>query len=203
MKKLFLILSILPTIFIITACTRPQAPQTYSLLNPPITSSSQTLTAQYPALTINRPQASSAINRLDMQYITGHTNALNHFSDAIWAAPPTQLLQPLLFNYLTQSKAFKAVVSAPSDITTPLRLDTQILTFHQHMQQNKSEVVVMLNLQLIDTTANKILATTTLQKIEPANANTAIAGAAAYQRIFDQLLPQVEDFIRQALNATR
>jgi cholesterol transport system auxiliary component len=124
-------------------------------------------------------------------------NQINYFAENQWAAPPAQLLQPILTHALQQSGLYKAVVAAPFAGMVSQRLDVNLLQMQQLFWQRPSIYLMTLQLQLINMMTDQPVAAKRLTIKIPAPADNPQGGVSAANIAVQQLLPQMVNFCRQ------
>ena len=60
-----------------------------------------------------------------------HQYGLRYYTRSRWADTPARMLAPLLAEALNASGRFQALYASPGRVSAELRLDTELIRFHQ------------------------------------------------------------------------
>lgn len=177
--------------FGMTACSLPVAdggppPQQYLLTAEFADAGSGT----GPVLMVARPRASAGYDTGRMLYLEKPAR-LDAFAHNRWAAPPAEMLEPLLVDALEATGAFRAVVDAGSGLGAGLRLDTEILKLQQEFFERPSRVRLALRATLVDTGSGRILLAETFRTTEAAPGNDPESGVDAANAAVQRLLTEI------------
>lgn len=124
--------------------------------------------------------------------------ALNYYTKNRWVDTPARMLHPLLVDSLSGSQAFAAVVGLPTPVEGDLRLETSIIRLLQDFTQQPSQVEVVLQAKLIDTTTGRLLGSRSFEAVEPAVSEDAYGGVQAANRALGRILQELQDFVLEA-----
>ena len=119
---------------------------------------------------------------------------LDYFVRSQWAAEPARLLEPWLVQALESSRAFASVSAGANSPPADLRLNTEILTLRQEFTTVPSQARVVIRAQLIDVAHRRIVASQTLEAVEPATSDDAYGGVDAVYRALSRILRELLAF---------
>lgn len=157
-------------------------------------------TRSAPVLMVARPRASAGYDSERMLYVE-QTARLDSFARNRWAAPPAEMLEPLLVDALEATGAFQAVVDAGSGLGAGLRLDTEILKLQQEFLERPSRVRLVLRATLVDARSGRILFAETFQAAEPAPGNDPESGVEAANRVVKRVLTEIAERVAEHVRA--
>jgi cholesterol transport system auxiliary component len=143
----------------------PQAPAKTYLINDPVVQSPENIRSIHKTgkiLLVSEISSPSWLDTNQMAYQSDN-NQVSYFALNKWAAPPADLLQPIIVHALSSSGVYKAVAAAPFNGNYDQRLDVQLLEMQQVFTQKSSYYMMTVRTQLIDKSSQKILA---LQRFE-------------------------------------
>ncbi len=173
---------------IIAGCSSGEVKQQYVLesnVHPSVA-----VGAQLPAISISLVQSVDYGSTL-MEY-TRAENEVEYFTKSEWAVPPSKMIQNQVTRLLNNSGLFKDVVTHPSDLKTPLRLDLHLLEMrHYFTSQKESHVQLEIQARLINGETGKILSSHTYREQEPSLEYNAAGGVKAYNIALDRILQQL------------
>lgn len=153
--------------------------------------------ADGPVIVVSAPRAAAGYDKSQMAYMR-ETGKLEYFSSHRWADAPTRMLQPLLVRTLEDTGSFRAIIMAPSAVKGDVRLDTELVKLRQFFSADgSSQIQLSLRFQII--AGDRVMATKNYEKAVETSAQTPQGGAAAVNRLLEELLPEVAAFVQQAL----
>ncbi|MDX1604811.1 MAG: ABC-type transport auxiliary lipoprotein family protein [Candidatus Competibacterales bacterium] len=120
---------------------------------------------------------------------------LDYYTRSRWAAPPAQMLAPLLVATLERSGAFRAVATLPSSVAADYQLDLTLLQLRQRFLERPSTVELALRVHLIDTRDSRMLASRRFETVETAPSDDAYGGVQAANRALGRLLTEIADYV--------
>lgn len=103
---------------------------------------------------------------------------LRHFANHQWAAPPAQMLMPLLAQAINNQGYFKAVVTTPYSGVLNYRLDSRLLVLNQTFLQPQSRVHLALQ-ETLTNDSNQVVASRQFSLFIPAPGNNPYSGVVA------------------------
>ncbi len=95
--------------------------------------------ADAPVLIVATPQANGAYDTARIAYMQQQFG-LRYYTRSSWADTPARMLAPLLAEALNASGQFQAMYASPGRVAANLRLDTELLRFHQDFTRQPSEM---------------------------------------------------------------
>lgn len=122
---------------------------------------------------------------------------LRYYADNQWAAPPAQMLMPLMAQALANQGYFKGVVTTPFSGITSYRLDTRLIALKQSFLQPTSREVLTLQETLTSNATNEVLASRRFNFVVPAPRNNAYSGVVAANRAARTVANQVARWVVQ------
>jgi cholesterol transport system auxiliary component len=120
---------------------------------------------------------------------------LRHFSNHQWAAPPAQMLMPLVAQALTNQGYFRGVVTTPFSGNTNYRLDTRLIALQQNFLRPQSREVLTLQETLTNNTTNQVMASRRFNAIVPAPQNNPYSGVVAANQAAHMLTGQIARWV--------
>ncbi len=175
----------------------PQAPAKTYLLNDPILQSPENVRAANKSgkiLLISEISSPSWLDTNQMAYQSDN-NQVSYFALNKWAAPPADLLQPIIVHALSSSGVYKAVVAAPFNGNYDRRLDIQLLEMQQVFTGKSSYYMMTVRAQLIDKSSQKIVAVRRFELKIPSAQNNPEGGVAAANQAVKQWIAELVHFI--------
>lgn len=157
---------------------------------PPVT---RAAAADAPVLMISRPRANGAYDTERIAYMQ-QEYGLRYYTRSQWADTPARMLAPLLAEALNAGGEFQALYATPGRVAADLRLDTELLRFHQDFTQQPSEMHITVRAQLVDLGTQRVIATELFDIREPAPSEDAYGGVLAANRAVARLLEAIAGF---------
>lgn len=112
---------------------------------------------------------------------------LRYFARHQWVEPPARLLEPLVAQALEREGRFRAV-SSGALVDPTLRLETEIVALQQEFDAEPSRVRFVLAARLVDRVAARLVASTELEALEPAESDDPYGGVVAANRAVGRVL---------------
>lgn len=159
-----------------------------------------TAAGEGPVLLVARPRAGAGYDTPRMIYYR-QPNELHAYARNRWAGTPARMLEPLLVDAMTASRAFAAVVSAGSGLGGDLRLDTELLHLEQDFSRSPSRVRVGLRAALVESGSGRVLFARRFEAEEPAPGDDPESGAEAANRAVKRLLTELADAVADSVRA--
>jgi cholesterol transport system auxiliary component len=163
--------------------------------DPTTTTGSSAAPGSQLTLIISAPYAASGFDSQRMVYVH-EDHKLEYFSHSEWVDPPARMLWPLLVSTAQQSSAFAAVVQASGTAAGDLRLNTDILRLQHNFQRSPSRVQLTLRATLTDEKTRRVLAWQEFHGEAEATTDTPQGGVVAANRVVQEVLTQVAQFLR-------
>lgn len=145
-------------------------------------------------LIISSPYAASGFDSQRIVYVR-EDHQLEYFAHSEWVDPPARMLGPLLVSAAQHTGAFAAVVLASGTVAGDLRLNTDILRLQHSFQTNPSRVQLSLRVYLSDEKTRKVLTWKEFSAEAVAVSDTPQGGVVAANRVMQQVLAQVGQFL--------
>ncbi len=149
--------------------------------------------ADAPVLIVATPQANGAYDTARIAYMQ-QQYGLRYYTRSSWADTPARMLAPLVAEALNASGQFQALYTSPGLLTADLRLDTELLRFHQDFTRQPSEIHITLRAQLVDLQQQRVVATRLFDIREPATSEDTYGGVLAANRAVTRLLEELTAF---------
>jgi len=184
------------TLLLVTACAilpepKPAAVDKYLLEYTPATV--QEPRPDAPVLLIARPRAHGAYDTERIAYMQ-QQYGLRYYVRSRWADTPARMLAPLLAEALNASGHYRALYGGSGQLAADLRLDTELLRFHQDFTRQPSEMHITLRAQLVDLDAQRVMATRLFDIREPSTSEDTYGGVLAANRALARLLGELAEF---------
>lgn len=190
------LLHVIVIALLLAACTifpepKPTALDKYLLEYSPKVS--QPAAADAPVLMIARPRAHGAYDTARIAYMRQQFG-LRYYTRSQWADTPARMLGPLMAEALGADGRFQALYANPGRVAADLRLDTELLHFHQDFTREPSEMHLSLRAQLVDLGTQRVIASQLFDIREPATSEDAYGGVQAANRAVARLLEDLARF---------
>ncbi len=155
----------------------------------------------YPAsLTVMPVIASRGFDSTAMRYQSSPYQ-LTSFVENTWAAPPANMITPLLLQSMQQSHLFNAVILGPAMNSTTYGLNTTLLSLYQDFTLKPSQIVLSLDVSLGNNRTNQVIADQVITVRVKTSAETPYAGVVAANEALSQALADVAQFVNGALQS--
>lgn len=188
MKKILTLLLSIITLSITACAVHLTPPSSYQLT----TVNQQKIAAKSVPKTLltSVPLAAAGYQGNNMLYLTQHY-ALSNFVENMWAAPPAEMLHPLITRSLQNTGYFHAVISAPSSVKADFRLDTTLIKLQQDFTQKPSMLEMVINATLVNEQSFTIIATQRFSIRISTQTDTPYGGVVAANLACEQLLNKI------------
>lgn len=120
---------------------------------------------------------------------------LDYFTKSEWADTPANMLAPLIVNAMESSGAFQAVMAAPAQSESDLRLDVDIIRLQHEFMSTPSRVQLALRAKLFDAKTRQVLATRLFETVEISSSEDAYGGVQAANIAVKKLLAEMVAFV--------
>lgn len=165
----------------------------YMLEYVPEPAQQQAAAGDLPVLLVAIPGAHGGYDSNRMAYMQ-ETHGLRYFTKSRWVDTPARMLAPLMADALQATGRFQAQYAGPGAIAADLRLDTELVQFHQDFRQQPSEVRVAIKARLVDLDSNRVIASREFVVSEAAPTEDAYGGVVAANTAVASLLAQLSQF---------
>ena len=118
-----------------------------------------------------------------------------------WAAPPAEMLTPLVVESLRNSGAFFEIVPPLTTGKADYRLSVEILSLQQQFTVIPAQVEVVLTAQLYDFKTRRPIASHRIEVRMESLTNDPYGGVLAANRAVQQALQELTEFCRSAIRA--
>jgi cholesterol transport system auxiliary component len=145
-------------------------------------------------LLITAPTAAPGYQSANMIY-TQRPFELRSFVQNRWAAPPAEMLAPLLIQNLQSSGCFSAAVAPPFLGKANLILDTKLLLLQQEFSGDKSQVRLALQFILTNYITGQVVKSQRIEVKVPATENNPYAGVIAANKAASNALEKISKMI--------
>ena len=145
-------------------------------------------------LLVSLPIASSGYQSSKMVYVD-IPYKLKTFTNNRWAAPPAEMLMPLLAHQLRSTGYFHAVVTPPFSGVTNYRLDTQLLVLQQEFLRPTSIVRIVMQISLVNNSSNRVVVSRRFQVLVSAPANNPYSGVLATNKASKIITKRIVRFV--------
>lgn len=146
------------------------------------------------SILVSLPLATAGYDTEKMAYIL-HPYELAYFSENAWVDQPGRMLQPLIVQSLQNTHRFSSVTEAPFSGFTDLRLDTTLLNLHQNFLTKPSQVELVVDVRLVQTASQRIVAGKRFSITTIAPQNTPYGGVQAANQAVGIFLQQLTQFL--------
>lgn len=146
-----------------------------------------------PVMIVTVPQAHGGYSTQRIAYMQ-EAHGLRYYTRSQWVDAPARMLAPMIADAMQATGQFRAFHKTPGAISADLRLDTELIRFHQDFSSQPSRVRVTLRAQLVDLQAGQVIATRQFDVTEPAPAEGAYGGVVAANRAVNRLLGELTRF---------
>ncbi len=149
-------------------------------------------------LLVNSPTATPGFDSRKMIY-TKTRYELSEFARHQWAAPPAEMLEPVLIQKLRDTGYFHAVINSAFAVQRDYVLKTHLIEMRQDFTVKPSRLRIAMQAELIDTKESRVVNACTFTCSMPAPQNTPYSGVVAANRAVNTILSQVAEFSVKAL----
>lgn len=149
--------------------------------------------ADLPVMVITTPRAHGAYDTARIAYMQQQFG-LRYYMRSRWADSPSRMLAPLLAEAVNATGQFQAVHGSPGMLSAGLRLDTELLRFHQDFTEQPNRMHITLRAQLVDLADQRVIASRLFDIRETATSEDTYGGVQAANRATAQLLEQLARF---------
>lgn len=147
-----------------------------------------------PAIRITRPGSAPGFRTSRMAYIT-EPPRLDYFAYHEWVDTPARMLEVLMATRLESAGLFAAVFTGTRDISTGLRLDSELRRLVQEFDGSESSVRLDVKVNLVDTGSRSLVSSRTFSYEESASGDNPAGGAAAANRAANRFADDLIDFL--------
>ena len=146
-----------------------------------------------PVILVSVPRAHGGYDSSRIAYMK-EDYGLRYYTRSRWADTPARMLAPLLADAIQSTGQFQALYATSGSVAADMRLDTELIRFHQDFRSLPSEMHITLRAQLIDLASGKVLATLLVDRSMAADTDDAFGGVVAANRLLGQVLDELAQF---------
>lgn len=152
---------------------------------------------RHKTLMVSQPTAAAGYQTASMMYMQ-KPYELGSFVKNEWVAPPAEMLFPLIVQSLRNAGPFDAVVSAPFSGKTDYRLDTKLVQLDQNFISRPSQIILVLQADLVDNDSNTVIASRRFMSKVPTPSDNPYGGVQAANQAVGQVMRQLSQFIAKS-----
>jgi len=149
--------------------------------------------ADAPVVLVSVPRAHGGYDSSRIAYMK-EDYGLRYYTRSRWADTPARMLAPLLADAIQSTGQFQALYATSGSVSADMRLDTELIRFHQDFRSLPSEMHITLRAQLIGIASGEVLATLLVDQSMAADTDDAFGGVVAANRLLGQLLDELAQF---------
>jgi cholesterol transport system auxiliary component len=146
-----------------------------------------------PVLVVSEPRAQGAYDTTRIAYMQ-QRYGLRYYVRSRWADTPSRMLMPILAEAISATGEFQALSGSPGRLAADLRLDSELLRFHQDFTVQPSRTHITLRARLVDLTGQRMIATRLFDIQEAATSEDTYGGVQAANRAVARLAEQLSRF---------
>jgi cholesterol transport system auxiliary component len=184
--------------WLLSACSllpkpEPVSTNQYLLEYSPGRQAARQTRADAPVMLISVPRAHGGYDSSRIAYMK-EDYGLRYYTRSRWADTPARMLAPLLADAIQSTGQFQALYATSGSVSADMRLDTELIRFHQDFRSLPSEMHITLRAQLIDLASGEVLATLLVDRSMTADTDDAFGGVVAANRLLGQVLDELAQF---------
>jgi len=149
--------------------------------------------ADAPVVLVSVPRAHGGYDSSRIAYMK-EDYGLRYYTRSRWADTPARMLAPLLADTIQATGQFQALYATSGSVSADMRLDTELIRFHQDFRSLPSEMHITLRAHLIDLASGEVLATLLVDRSMAADTDDAFGGVVAANRLLGQVLDELAQF---------
>ena len=146
-----------------------------------------------PVILVTVPRAHGGYDSSRIAYMK-EDYGLRYYTRSRWADTPARMLAPLLADAIQSTGQFQALYATSGSVSADMRLDTELIRFHQDFRSLPSEMHITLRAHLIDLASGEVLATLLVDRSMAADTDDAFGGVVAANRLLGQVLDELAQF---------
>jgi cholesterol transport system auxiliary component len=151
-------------------------------------------------LRVETPQAGRALYSSRI-VVMPETNQLSAYQGARWSDSAPRLLRDRLVEAFRQDNRLAAVVDEGDRVSADFDLVSDLRGFHSQYMEGRPRAVIRLDVRLIDSSRQRVLATRRFEVREPSADESVEAVVEAFGRAADQLSRQLVDWTLERVAA--
>lgn len=146
-----------------------------------------------PVIMITVPRAHGGYDTARIAYMR-EDYGLRYYTRSRWADTPARMLAPLLADAVQATGQFHALYTTPGSVSVDMRLDTELVSFHQDFRKTPSEMHITLRAQLVDLNNSRVVATLLVDRTAPTASEDAYGGVVAANHLLGEVLDELAQF---------
>lgn len=184
--------------WLLSACSllpkpEPVSINQYLLEYSPGRQAARQIPADAPVILVTVPRAHGGYDSSRIAYMK-EDYGLRYYTRSRWADTPARMLAPLLADAIQSTGQFQALYATSGSVSADMRLDTELIRFHQDFRSLPSEMHITLRAHLIDLASGEVLATLLVDRSMAADTDDAFGGVVAANRLLGQVLDELAQF---------
>ena len=184
--------------WLLSACSllpkpEPVSINQYLLEYSPGRQAARQIPADAPVILVTVPRAHGGYDSSRIAYMK-EDYGLRYYTRSRWADTPARMLAPLLADAIQATGQFQALYATSGSVSADMRLDTELISFHQDFRSLPSEMHITLRAHLIDLASGEVLATLLVDRSMAADTDDAFGGVVAANRLLGQVLDELAQF---------
>jgi cholesterol transport system auxiliary component len=192
------LLCLVAVVWLVSGCSvlpkpEPGSINQYLLEYTPVPQAGQETLRDAPVIVITIPRAHGGYDTSRIAYMQ-EDHGLRYYTRSRWADTPARMLAPLLADAMQATGQFQALYTTPGSVSADMRLDTELIRFHQDFRSLPSEVRITLRAQLIDLAKGRVIATWMVDRTGVAGTDDAYGGVVVANRLLGQVLDELAQF---------
>jgi cholesterol transport system auxiliary component len=140
------------------------------------------------------PQGQPVYDTTQMAYAT-HAHQIAYFSRNEWAAPPSQMMLPLIVETIRNTRYFSDVLAAPDFGRHTFALRSELLELKQDFTSNPATLKLTMRFYLIRAATDRVIATKNISMSVPMRERTPYAGIVAANEATENVLRALVKFL--------
>jgi len=182
---------------VLSGCASLSPAKTYSMHTYLLTANpipSQTVSSSKAVLLVTPTFASAGFDTNALLY-QKEAYQLESFSKNAWVSPPADMITPAISANLVRLGYFKAIINSNSSFKADYILNTRLLSLYQDFTTTPSLLLFSINVNLIASQTNTVLASHTFSYSIKTTADTPYGGVLAANKALSEFLQDLATWI--------
>lgn len=154
---------------------------------------------QHLSILVMQPDALPGYDTEQMLYVN-KPYQISAFANNVWMSPPATMIFPLMVRSIGSSHYFYAVASDPNVSKTDYRLESKLIRLQQNFLTKPSQLELMMQVILIHSADNRVVATETISERMPCPSNNPLGGVIAANHAVQKLTTRLTYFVIEHIN---
>ena len=189
---------LLASVFLLSACSilpkpEPVGIDQYLLEYASVSQTARHILTNAPVIMIAVPRAHGGYDTARIAYMR-EDYGLRYYTRSRWADTPARMLAPLLADAVQATGQFHALYTTPGLVAVDMRLDTELVRFHQDFRKTPSAMRITLRAQLVDLNKGRVVATWLVDRTAPTVTDDAYGGVVAANYLLGEVLDELAQF---------